>query len=1536
MADGEREAEQLGVFISYSRRDCLDFADQVAKALDMLGYRPILDREGISAGEEWKIRLGQMILECDTVVFVMSPESAVSPVCAWEVDEAARLSKRILPIIAMPLQGKSPPERLQRLNYIYFYGEPNLPGSGFGDGLAKLNIALKSDVEWLREHRNLLLRAEAWEERKRDPDRLLRGGPLAEAERWLASRPVTAPDITPTQRAYLDASRAAEDADAAARRKNLEERERLLAESEAAQKRAAAEQSAREAAQREAAALREAAAREAAEASQRTAELAQREASQARKTARRTMAGLVAALVLSVVAGSAGYMAYEQQKEADKQRQQAVAQREEAEKQKRQAENQSLAARMAAAEATTARNEAEATRTRLIASLATDATARGDPAAGIALALELLPDADSSDPRVHSRPWSVPAERALGDALSKLSELARLEGHTASVLAVAVTRDGKHIVSGSSDNTVRIWDAEKGAEVRVLKGHTGSVYGVALMPDGKRIASVSWDDTLRIWDAEKGIELAVLKGHTDDINTVAISADGTWIATGADDGTIRIWDGVAGKELRKLEGHSGTVYAVAFSPDGTRVVSGASDRTIRTWDAATGAELRKLEGHTGSVRSVALTPDGTRIVSGGGDRTIRIWDAATGTEQRKMETQTSEVRSVAVAPDGKRIVSASADRTIRIWDVATGAEIRKIEGHSNAVNSVALAADGSWIVTGSEDRTVRTWASHIGAEIAKLEGHSAETFAVAVSIDGRHAVSASTDKTLIVWDLERAVALRTLTGHTDAVRAVAFTRDGKIIISGADDRTLRIWDASTGAPIQVLTGHTGEVYGVAVSPDGKHIVSASWDDTIRVWDLASGAPLATLKGHVSDINTVAISSDGSLIVSGADDSTVRIWDAASAKELRALEGHSGFVLAVALTPDGTRIVSSGDDRTIRIWDVKSGRELLKIDDHSASVRDVAISHDGRRIVSSSDDQSIRIWDLDTGEEIARLRGHGGGVGGIALAPDGTRIVSTSSDRTVRIWHLAPTGPALVNAGKQTVPRCLSPGERRRSSLNPKPPAWCAQRGKWPYSAAAAARLGEQLVRDDKLDEIEDIRQALADDNASTVQDFINRIAQAHVQRGREFHEAGRETEAEAQFNLALKRDASILSEKDIRSARAKSHVTRGQRLLGENKVEEAEVQFALAIKQDAAAAKDVSRAYVARGDRLLDDARSDAAKAGPLRESAMAMFQQALAWARREGSDQVTLANAVQSRGRAQDARGQYAEAIADFREAQQLGNQRTGDWLWWTTTRLATQRRNTGKPAEALLVAVPNYLDLTADVRKSIESNQLLRELNSIAYPLGNLHAELAARQRAPDAAHGCDRLASHPNDPLRVAGGTAFEKIDIEEAIAACTKAIEAEDGQGRFYLQRARASTLAGDRAREKKDDPLAQKHFDAALADLETAMASGYPIAFNNMAIGYGDERFVKKDEAKAADFWLQYFNHVLACCTALAARHLIEIEEQHDVATGRRVVAALLAWSAALGSEASRALHAELIAGGKLPAAASLPAATFTDLPPWLR
>src|SRR5215510_10866253 len=114
------DRSKLRVFISYSRDD-LKFADQLDAALNACGFECSIDRQGISGGEDWKRRLGDLIRDADTVVFVLSPSSARSEVCAWEVEEAARLHKRIFPVNCRPLEGASPPQRLRDLNYVFFY-----------------------------------------------------------------------------------------------------------------------------------------------------------------------------------------------------------------------------------------------------------------------------------------------------------------------------------------------------------------------------------------------------------------------------------------------------------------------------------------------------------------------------------------------------------------------------------------------------------------------------------------------------------------------------------------------------------------------------------------------------------------------------------------------------------------------------------------------------------------------------------------------------------------------------------------------------------------------------------------------------------------------------------------------------------------------------------------------------------------------------------------------------------------------------------------------------------------------------------------------------------------------------------------------------------------------------------------------------------------------------------------------------------------------------------------------------------------------
>ena len=109
---------------------------------------------------------------------------------------------------------------------------------------------------------------------------------------------------------------------------------------------------------------------------------------------------------------------------------------------------------------------------------------------------------------------------------------------------------------------------------------------MAFSPDGQRIVTGSGDQTAKVWEAASGKELLTLKGHSDAIWSVAFSPDGQRIVTGSRDQTAKVWEAASGKELLTLKGHSGSIWSVAFSPDGQRIVTGSEDQTAKVWEAA--------------------------------------------------------------------------------------------------------------------------------------------------------------------------------------------------------------------------------------------------------------------------------------------------------------------------------------------------------------------------------------------------------------------------------------------------------------------------------------------------------------------------------------------------------------------------------------------------------------------------------------------------------------------------------------------------------------------------------------------------------------------------------------------------------------------------------------------------------------------------------------------------------------------------------------------------------------------------------------
>jgi roadblock/LC7 domain-containing protein len=208
------------------------------------------------------------------------------------------------------------------------------------------------------------------------------------------------------------------------------------------------------------------------------------------------------------------------------------------------------------------------------------------------------------------------------------------------------------------------------AKLKALFSHAGTVVRVAFSPDGKAVLTGSADNTARLWEAATGRPLGQPLAHQGQVSAVAFSPDGKAVLTGSEDNTARLWDAATGRPLGQPMAHQGSVLAVAFSPDGKAVLTGSRDGTARLWEAATGRPLGPPMEHQRTVRAVAFSPDGKLVLTGSVDNTARLWEAATGRPLGPTMAHQSWVSAVAFSPDGKAVLTGSDDKTARLWEVS--------------------------------------------------------------------------------------------------------------------------------------------------------------------------------------------------------------------------------------------------------------------------------------------------------------------------------------------------------------------------------------------------------------------------------------------------------------------------------------------------------------------------------------------------------------------------------------------------------------------------------------------------------------------------------------------------------------------------------------------------------------------------------------------------------------------------------------------------------------------------------------------------
>lgn len=537
------------------------------------------------------------------------------------------------------------------------------------------------------------------------------------------------------------------------------------------------------------------------------------------------------------------------------------------------------------------------------------------------------------------RLFTVNAPRAIAKHGSKVNQL-------------AVTPDGKTILSAGDDGHVRGWDLASGAAVKDL-AHVGAVTAIALSADGAKLASGSADKTSKVWTLADGKNVASFAA-TNAVVDVAFSKDGQKVAFTSADNLTRVM-ALAGPELATFTINQ--PRGVRFVDDMT-VAIGSSDKQIRL------AKLTRAwsQSHGGAVTALALTSDGAKLLSAAGDNTVVVRNAADGAPVKPIAVPAPT--SIALAADNVKLLVGSGDKTLRLFDANTGAAAFAYPAGAAAIHAVALSADGKMAGSVDANGGVSLWSTPVD----KIPGQLVT--AAPTSAPGTACVFLSDNVTLAGVGGDKSIRLVSpppppvydLVGHTAQVYGVAASPDNALAASGGADNKVLIWDLPNHKASKTLEGHKAQVYGVAFSPDGKTLASASADKTVILWDLATGKATKSLGPALDALYQVNFTPDGKFILAGGVDKQPRLWDIATAKEVRPYPGQPDEIYGLKLSPSGKRFATSGYTGAVLVWDLESAKPVFQ---HKGSFGafDVAYHPAGAQLAVANNDKKAYLIDL---------------------------------------------------------------------------------------------------------------------------------------------------------------------------------------------------------------------------------------------------------------------------------------------------------------------------------------------------------------------------------------------------------------------------------------------------------------------------------------------------------------------------------------------------------------------------------------------
>ena len=489
-----------------------------------------------------------------------------------------------------------------------------------------------------------------------------------------------------------------------------------------------------------------------------------------------------------------------------------------------------------------------------------------------------------------------------------------LKTHNGGFLCLAISNDGKLLLTGSDDQTVRVWDFFGRKQIACYAEHKSNVNCVVISSTSNFAVSGSMDRSLIMWDLKNHCVSNVFRGHTGSIQSVALSFDENFMISGGYNYEIYIWNMKSFQLIQFIETHA-PVYSVLFASN-EFFVSGIG-KHIQTWNINSSSQHQSLEAHDLEINSIARTSSSTILITGSDDKTVKLWESSSLKKLGILKGHTQAVKSVCVTSDDSQIISSSNDYKIIIWSIKYLSKIHEFSHHDDFIFGVINFQD--WIISASRD-------ARIGIKLFEKSFDSylvLKPFTIGSEQQKEEKLAYGSLNTVVVWDLnETEISLR---GHSSLINSVCFTSNSERLVSASygQSKNLIVWDLQEKSALSYLEGHSNSVFCVDISYDDTNAISGDAEARVLLWDLVIMKKIWEFKGHTGRVYSVKFTKNMKFAASAGSDEKVFVWDIENKAQYAVLCGHQNYIWKVSITRDDKFVVSATFTEGIFVWDLEA-------------------------------------------------------------------------------------------------------------------------------------------------------------------------------------------------------------------------------------------------------------------------------------------------------------------------------------------------------------------------------------------------------------------------------------------------------------------------------------------------------------------------------------------------------------------------------------------------------------------------------------